>query len=258
MTNFQQDDLSHSPGSSGSRGSQGALGSPGSQPPLSLSQLLALARTQTVDEQDAALELVHRGEAQTAEPEGAPYLLFTCADVECAAPLTHFREVLPTLPTTVAVPFSPPWVLGFFALHTDLIGLVDPLPFLFDSPELLGLSRARARNGRIIVPGSPSSGEHWQLAAPDSGPTALVIGAGERMLALAVAGVGDIAYIRQAEAHEQEQASAADVARIPAPRFHAGTFVDPDSRARLQLIKVDVLLETLIQALGDLEAARHE
>ena len=56
--------------------------------------------------------------------DGDPYLLFTCADVACAAPLAHFREVLPTLPTTVALPFSPPWMLGFFALHTELIGLV--------------------------------------------------------------------------------------------------------------------------------------
>ncbi|HEY7343083.1 MAG TPA: hypothetical protein VH591_19575 [Ktedonobacterales bacterium] len=229
----------------------------GTQAPLNLSQLLALARARTIDEQRIALEQVKRGDAPLAPPEGDPYLLFTCADVACAAPLTQFREVLPTLPTTIALPLSPPWMLGFFALHTELIGLVDPAPFLFDAPEMASLSRSRARNGRVIKPGSPSpSGESWRLATPESGPTALIIGAGERMLALAVAGVGDLTYVRPGEIQSDPVNTAP--ARAPAPRFQAGVYTEPTSQTTLYVVKVDELLDSLLDALMSVEASANE
>jgi len=229
----------------------------GAQAPLNLSQLLALARARTIDEQHVALEQVKRGEAPVVPPEGDPYLLFTCADVACAAPLTQFREVLPTLPTTVALPLSPPWMLGFFALHTELIGLVDPAPFLFAAPEMASLSRSRARKGRVIKPGSPSpSGESWRLATPESGPTALIIGAGERMLALAVAGVGDLAYVRPGEI-QSDPVNVAP-ARAPAQRFRVGVYTEPTSQATLHVVKIDVLLDALLDALMSAEASAHE
>jgi len=229
----------------------------GAQAPLNLSQLLALARARTIDEQRLALEQVKRGDAPLAPPEGDPYLLFTCADIACAAPLTQFREVLPTLPTTVALPLSPPWMLGFFALHTELIGLVDPAPFLFDAPEMASLSRSRARNGRVIKPGATSpSGESWRLATPESGPTALIIGAGERMLALAVAGVGDLAYVQPGEIHSDLAHMAA--ARAPAPRFRAGIYQEPTIQTPLYVVKIDVLLDVLVDALMSVETSAYE
>lgn len=230
---------------------------PGTPPPLSLSQLLALARAHTIDEQSDALEQASRGATSVAPPEGDPYLLFTCADVACAAPLTQFREVLPTLPTTVALPFSPPWMLGFFALHTELIGLVDPAPILFESSDLFTLSRARARNGRIIVPGErTSSGENWRLAQPESGPTALIIGTGERMLALAVGGIGDMAYVQPGEIRDGQAVAAG--ARVPGERFCAGVYVEPGSQLAFYVVKVDALLNVLLDALISVEAAAHE
>ena len=229
----------------------------GAQPPLNLSQLLALARAHTIDEQDMALEQVKSGTAPVAPPDGDPYLLFTCVDVACAAPLTYFREVLPTLPTTIALPFSPPWMHGFFALQTDLVGLVDPAPFLFDSPGLSSLSRARAHNGRVIVPGRASAvGESWRLAAPESGPTALVVGTGERMLALAVSSVGDVAYVKSEEV--RSDAGGASVTRIPAERFRAGIYARPESQTTYHVLKIDVLLDTLLEALLRVEGAAHE
>jgi len=229
----------------------------GVQAPLNLSQLLALARARTIDEQRIALEQVRRGDAPLAPPEGDPYLLFTCADVACAAPLTQFREVLPTLPTTIALPLSPPWMHGFFALHTELIGLVDPAPFLFDAPEMASLSRSRARNGRVIKPGATSpSGESWRLATPESGPTALIIGAGERMLALAVAGVGDLAYIQAGEIRGDPVNTAP--ARAPAPRFQSGIYTEPASQTAVYVVKVDELLDALLDALMSAEVSAHE
>lgn len=237
--------------------SEHASPSSGVQPPLSLSQLLSLARARTIDEQHIAMEQVKRGEAPGAAPEGDPYLLFTCADVACAAPLTQFREVLPTLPTTVALPLSPPWMLGFFALHTELIGLVDPAPFLFDAPEMASLSRSRARNGRVIKPGATTpGGESWRLATPESGPTALIIGAGERMLALAVAGVGDLAYVQPGDI--RSDLVAATSPRAPTPRFRAGVYQEPTSKTTQYVVKVDVLLDALLDALMSVEASAHE
>jgi chemotaxis signal transduction protein len=245
MTSSHQDESARVPNSTGA------------QPPLSLSQLLALARTRTIDEQRTALEQVKRGAAPVEAPEGEPYLLFTCADVACAAPLTQFREVLPTLPTTVALPLSPSWMLGFFALHTELIGLVDPAPFLFDAPELVSLSRARARNGRIIIPGSSStSGENWRLAAPDSGPTALIVGTGEQMLALAVGAVGDLAYVKPGEVLNEVHAVSS--ARTPAARFQAGAYTDTASQTVYYVLNVAALLNALMAALMHVEGVAHE
>jgi chemotaxis signal transduction protein len=220
----------------------------GEEPRMSLAELLALARAHTLDEQHAALEQVNSGSAPVVDPVGDPYLTFTCADVACAAPLTHFREVLPTLPTTVALPFSPPWVLGFFALHVDLIGLVDPAPFLFDSPELASISRARLYNGRVILPGETGAASTgWRLSAPESGPTALIIGTGERTLALAVGAVGDLAYVRPDEIISGQGASS--LTRTPDSHFGAGVYVHPGNQAAFQVVQIDVLLDALLGAM---------
>lgn len=231
--------------------------SSGAQPLLNLSQLLALARTRTIDEQRMALEQVRQGAAPVQSPVGTPYLLFTCADVACAAPLTYFREALPTLPTTVALPFSPPWMLGFFALHTELIGLVDPAPFLFGSPELTSVSRARTHNGRVIVPGAASGpGENWRLAALESGPTALIIGRDEHMLALAVAGVSDLAYVQEDEIHGD--LSLAGSGRVPAANFRAGVYAQRDGASAFHIINVDALLAALLAEMEHVEASANE
>jgi chemotaxis signal transduction protein len=226
-------------------------------PPLNLSQLLALARAQTIDEQRDALEQAHRAADAVAPPTGDPYLLFTCADVACAAPLTHFREVLPTLPTTVALPFSPSWVLGFFAFHTDLVGLVDPAPFLFADPEMTGISRARTRNGRVIVPGlATAPNTAHRQGAPESGPTAVVVGAGERTLALAVSSVGDIAYVGKSDLETASVVVAPP--RVPVERFRAGSFALHNIQPAYQVLNIDALLDTLLDSLMSVEARSHE
>jgi chemotaxis signal transduction protein len=229
-------------------------------PPLSLAQLLALARAHTIDEQTAALEHVERGSEPAAEPTGDPYLLFTCADAHCAAPLTHFHEVLPALPTTVALPFSPPWMLGLFALHTELIGLVDPAPFLFDAPEMSSISRARLLNGRTILPGSTTTnGQNWRLATPESGPTALIVGTGERMLALAVGNVSDMAYVQPDAILAGVDKSTATGTALAA-RFLVGSFDHPapDGSVRYHVVDIETLLDTVLGALTSAEAQDHE
>ena len=229
--------------------------------PLTLAQLLALAGAGTLTGQRSALEQAADDSAATPGPEGDPYLQFTCADIVCAAPLTHFREVLPTLPTTIALPFSPSWMLGLFALHTELIGLVDPAPILFDAPDLIGLSRARTHNGQVITPGArKTTSANWRLSTPESGPTALIIGSGETMLALVVSGVGDLVYARPDEIHEDFTDSST---RMPAARFRAGALArqigqsDQNRQSALHVVKMDVLFNELLAALTSMEAASH-
>jgi chemotaxis signal transduction protein len=221
--------------------------------PLNLAELLALARSGDVGQQAPATEPATDDPA----PDGDPYLQFICADIACAAPITHFREVLPTLPTTIALPFSPPWMLGLFALHTELIGLVDPAPLLFEAPELIGLSRSRAHNGQVIVPGARKPATtNWRLATPESGPTALIIGSSEQMLALAVSAVGDLVYVRSDEVRDEPAVGAS--ARIPAARFRAGTLARGDDQSALNIVKIDALLAELLDGLTSVEATPHE
>lgn len=226
---------------------------PTSGEPLNLAELLALARTGAGGQRRLAPESAKDNLAS----EGEPYLQFTCADTACAAPITYFREVLPTLPTTIALPFSPPWMLGLFALHTALIGLVDPAPLLFEAPELVGLSRSRAHNGQVIVPGArkPTT-TNWRLATPESGPTALIIGSGEHMLALAVSAVGSLIYAQPDEIRDNPLGG--EPVRVPAARFHAGTLARPDDQNALNIVKIDVLLAELLAALTSVEATPHE
>jgi chemotaxis signal transduction protein len=121
----------------------------------------------------AAMDRLVTRIAESAEPAdsrvGTEYLLFSFGQVPCAAPLTALREVLPTLPIPVPLPFSPPWFLGVFPLRLDMIGLVDL------APRLLG---------------SYSPPAHLPSTA-----TAIVAG-DETLLALAVDAVGDIALVQ--------------------------------------------------------------
>lgn len=226
---------------------------PSSGEPLNLAELLALARSGAIGQREPTTEPATDDPA----PDGDPYLQFTCADIACAAPITHFREVLPTLPTTIALPFSPPWMLGLFALHAELIGLVDPAPLLFEAPELVGLSRSRTHNGKVIIPGAGKPATtNWRLATPESGPTALIIGSSEHMLALAVSAVGDLVYVRPDEVRDDPMTDT--TTRVPAARFCAGTLARGDDQGALNIVKIDVLLAELLDGLTSVEATPHE
>lgn len=135
---------------------------------------LAAARAGT---QAAMARLVRRAAGaadRVSVPLGDEHLLLTCAGMPCAVPLAQLREVLPALPATTALPYSPPWLLGVFPLRTELVALVDPVPVLCERPPADDESTGR-------------------LAA------VLVAGDGEECLGLAVAGVGDIAVVRAGE-----------------------------------------------------------
>lgn len=113
--------------------------------------------------------------APAAEQIGVECLLFTCGEARCAAALHHLREVLPALPTAVALPFSHAWLLGVFPLRTELLALVDP---------------------RHLLLGPDGSLDSAGAARPT---TALIVGEGNALLGLAVATTGAIAVERPDE-----------------------------------------------------------
>ena len=113
---------------------------------------------------------VAHGEQPDAGQVGEQYLLFRCGQTPCAVALMDLREVLPKLPAVVAMPYSPPWLLGLFPLRAELLGLVDPAPMLLST------------NGQASYDASALS-------------MALVVEHENTALALAVAAVGDIAQV---------------------------------------------------------------
>jgi hypothetical protein len=76
------------------------------------------------------------------------------------------------------------------------------------------------------------------------------------MLALVVAGVGDMAYVQPGEIRGDQVG--AIPARAPAPRFRAGIYREPISQTTLYVVKIDVLLDALLEALMSVEASAHE
>jgi hypothetical protein len=76
------------------------------------------------------------------------------------------------------------------------------------------------------------------------------------MLALAVAGVGDLAYIQAGEIRSDPVNTAP--ARPPAPRFQSGIYTEPASQTAVYVVKVDELLDALLDALMSVEVSAHE
>lgn len=110
--------------------------------------------------------------AEGQERAGTEHLLFVCAGVPCAAPLAELREALPTMPQTIPLPFSPPWLLGLFPLRTEIIGLVDPTPLLLGQlttrgsrPDLWNTTRAWAADAQTALAAVGAQAEPWRWGA---------------------------------------------------------------------------------------------
>lgn len=114
--------------------------------------------------------------ASPAQAGGSEYLLCECCRLRCAVALGELREVVRALPPAVPLPFSPAWLLGVFALRTELVGLVDPAPLLLGALGEPALSAA--------------AGETF----PELTAT-LIAGDDEHLLGLAVSRLGAIAAI---------------------------------------------------------------
>jgi chemotaxis signal transduction protein len=175
---------------------------------------------------EAAMEKLLRSVAhgeQTAEGRaGTQYLLFRCGQTPCAVALVDLREVLPKLPAVVAMPYSPPWLLGLFPVRAELLGLVDPAPLLLTSAGQATYERSALSMALVA--------EHEGVA-----------------LGLAVAAVGDIAQVPPDELVPITPDAVTAVARP----YALGIYISP--RGSTPYTVVDMR-----QLVADLLAALHE
>jgi len=211
-----------------------------------LAQLLAAARANSVDAMDRVLHHVENGIPVPGElPGGTEYLLFACADVPCAVALKALREVRPSLPQVVPLPFSPDWLIGIFPLRTHLIALVDPAPLL------LGRSADHAASWLMPRRSRPSLYER-RVTAPLANPlfptTALLVGEGEKVLAWAVTAVSDIVVILD------EQIMPSTAIDIPMPaKYVTGIYQPVQSDPSYLVLNVEMVLADLLSGLEEKE-----
>ena len=211
-----------------------------------LVQLLAAARANSAEAMDRVLHHVENGILMPGElPGGAEYLLFACADVPCAVPLKALREVRPSLPQVVPLPFSPDWLIGIFPLRTQLIALVDPAPLLLGRPADHAASWLMPRRSRTSL-------YERRVTAPLVNPlfptTALLVGEGEKVLAWAVTAVSDIVLILD------EQILPAAAMDIPMPaRYVTGIYQAVQGDPSYLVLNVELVLAELLSGLEEKE-----
>jgi len=197
-------------------------------PPLTagLAELLAAARA---DAPDAVERLLRTSSATSASPtSGIEHLLFVCADVPCALPLTALREVMRATPETIPLPHSPPWMRGVFPLRAEILALVDP------APMLLGRQHLPA----VDVLAKPTGTRATAMA--------LVVGSDERSLAWVVDTVGAIAAV---EAKDVD--AGGGVGQPARERYVTGVYEDARTAARYTLLNAERLLDDLLAAIAE-------
>ncbi len=213
--------------------------------PPNLAQLIAAARANTAE---ALEQLLQSAQSATGAPEpraGTEYLLFACADVPCAVPLTALREVLVSVPQTVALPHSPDWLLGIFPRRSEILGLVDPAPMLLGRS---GTAPSLAPNGlpatitseRVAAEAGGVAAERWALVIEISG----------RSLAWVVRGVGDIALVQDSELDEASDPAHQGALQVR-EQYVTGVYRYPGSEDRFVILRTEQVLDDLLAALEE-------
>lgn len=183
-----------------------------------------LSPAQAATQEQALLQALERAEAgQTLAPDlagGEEYLLFWLGETPYLVRLADLREVLPSLPPHIALPFSPQWLWGLFPLRAELVALVDPTPILLHGPAA---AQHMTRATSASQPAVPASA----LGGPTT-PRALVVGEGDHLLALVADRIGEI-YLLGPDAAEgvgddgQARPTAANIAGA-LPAYVAGAY----------------------------------
>lgn len=164
----------------------------------------------------------------TSTPVATDHLLCVCHDLRCAFALGDLREVLPSLPAVVPLPFSPPWLLGMFPWRTELAGLIDPAPLLLGG-------------------GAPPRD---QTSMPDTGAAlsaTVVAGDDEHLLGLAVTRLSGVAAIAPDALHPT---LAADTRLLTAP-FVRGWYTAPSDGAAYAVLDLRAFMDAGLAALRD-------
>lgn len=222
---------------------------PGSLPPP-LAQLLTTTRANTAGVMERLLLQAQTGETPFEELAGIEYLLFTCGGVECGVPLAALREVLPALPQVAPLPSSPEWMMGIFALRTEIIALVDPAPMLLDNTANSSHSQHPPAYQAAPVPPA-STPDHAQFSSRPR--SALIVGTGERCLAWAVALVGDIVRLEDHEIglHTYDATRETREIKEVRERYILGDYVAPENGRRYTLLHAEIVLDDVLHALEE-------
>lgn len=196
--------------------------------PSGLAELLAAVRANTPEAMERLLQ------AASAPPEsaaGVGHLLFACADVPCALPLTTLREVMRTTPAIILLPHSPPWMHGLFPWQAEIMALVDPAPMLLGRQHLAAVD-------------TPA-----RLAGARPAAMALVVGDDQRALALVVDTVGDIAAVEAADVKDVPAGGGADLPLRE--RYVTGVYEHASTGTHFALLDAGRLLDDLLDAIAE-------
>lgn len=206
--------------------------------------------------------LVHLAEASAVERQLLP---FSCGAFRCAASLPELRGGPAILPPIAPLPFSPPWLLGAFPLRdaSEILGLVDPLPILTGDATATGgpwiaPDPARQRSARRVAPsafGAPTGQEHLAdggvLAGAPRPLCVLILGSGDRSLALAVDAIHDLVTPQPQELLAISDIS--DEAPLPFRRRYLSAIYTPAGGESCFVLHIPRLLGDLLRALDQAE-----
>ena len=205
-----------------------------------LGQMLSSARANTADALGALI-----GSNVDGQPvmTGDEYLVFTCAHLTCAVPLSDLIEVLRPVPATVALPRSPDWMAGIFPHRSRFIALVDPMPLL----TMPDTERSSETPTSISEDGLPQTSHVQRPVGPSLSAGALLIGIGEQSVAWVVNSVGDIIRLTPEAVH----AFADESHQILNPRYAVGEFTLDDAHLSCVVLQSQVLLEDQLAQISE-------
>ena len=212
--------------------------------------------------------LAHLADAPAVQRQ---VLQFTCGAIRCAVPLAELRGWPSLLPPIVPLPFSPPWLLGVFPLRdaSEILGLADPLPMLTGDADASGgpwiaqepASQQGARRfpfSSVFAPAPQHHFTHREMPAGAPRPLCmLIVGSGERSLALAVNAIHDLAAPQEHEMLAIHDISAD--APMPFQRRYLSAIYTPAGAKSCVVLHISRLLDDLLAALevAEGEAAAH-
>ena len=102
------------------------------------------------EEEQRAVAMLY--EQKMAEPPaGTPFLTFKLNNLRWGVPVSHLREVLPSVPAITPLPFSPLWLYGLINLRGEPVGLVNLSDLLLDPITAANVRRRTAAGAPVVI-----------------------------------------------------------------------------------------------------------
>ncbi len=102
------------------------------------------------EEEQRAVAMLY--EQKMAEPPaGTPFLTFKLNNLRWGVPVSHLREVLPSVTAITPLPFSPLWLYGLINLRGEPVGLVNLSDLLLDPITASNVRHRTAAGAPVII-----------------------------------------------------------------------------------------------------------